>query len=416
MSLITVYDDVLKPALVADYFEVLISDCKAAFDIKSLNTGSSSSSSSSSNVNSDSYSVGSTYFIRANETPDCNLERLVKEIYSFHTAGIECDATSSGAEWWTQVIDSRDDIGFHWDRDYELEESEGVHVYPIKSTVTYLSDCGAPTMIVDKRGTADSSHELIGVADKFSLCKPKIGRSIVFDGSLLHAAPSGIEDENDEDNSQSDSDDDDEEEEEEEDDEEDDDVVRRVTLLVNVWIDHIPHQAKRFEQLTPAALTTTIPEDLLNLCWKKRPSGLHHHHHHVDQSCSDFELLCSSSSCSHTKRWKFNNSGANYTIEVPLPPVVQLIDRLMERGSLTVRYNGIEDSTTTNDESDEHKGGSLDDCKIRIAYSKHQFVDNSEDEVDEEDDEQHDEDDHDVDDEDEDVAVIEESKPKRTRY
>lgn len=407
MSLITVYEDVLKPALVADYFEVLIGDCKAAFDIKSLN--SSSSSSSSSNVNSGSYSVGSTYFIRANEIPVCNLERLVKEIYSFHTAGIECDTSSSGAEWWTQVIDSRDDIGFHWDRDYELEESEGVHVYPIKSTVTYLSDCGAPTMIVDKRGTADSSYELIGVADTFSLCKPKVGRSIVFDGSLLHAAPSGIDDENDEDESQSDSDDDDEEEEEEE---EDDDVERRVTLLVNVWIDHIPHQAKRFEQLSPAALTTTIPEDLLHLCWKRLAGQ------EDDQSCSDLELLCSSSSCSRMKRWKFNNTGTNYTIEVPLPPVNQLTDRLIERGSLTVRY-GVEDSTSTDDKTDEHKDSS-NDCKIRIAYSKHQPVDHSEDEEDEGDDDEHDEDDHDVDadeeDGDEDVAVIEESKPKRTRY
>jgi hypothetical protein len=232
----------------------------------------------------------------------------------------------------------------------------------------------------------------------------------MFDGSLLHAAPSGIHDENDEDESQSDSDD-----EEEEEEEDDDNVERRVTLLVNIWIDHIPHQAKRFKQLSPAALTTTIPEDLLHLRygrdnWKE---GLDD-----DQSCSDLELLCSSSSCSRTKRWKFNNTGTNYTIEVPLPPVNQLTDRLMERGSLTVRY-GVEDSTSINDETNEHKG-SLNDCKIRIAYSKHQPVDQSEDEEDEEDDDEHDEDDHDVDadeeDGDEDTAVIEESKPKRTRY
>jgi|TARA_B100001142_G_scaffold7578_1_gene7520 hypothetical protein len=47
------------------------------------------------------------------------------------------DPSRSGAEWWTQVIDARDEIGTHWDKDYGLE-SANVNVHPQIATVTYL--------------------------------------------------------------------------------------------------------------------------------------------------------------------------------------------------------------------------------------------------------------------------------------
>ena len=42
--------------------------------------------------------------------------------------------------------------GFHWDRDYGLEESEGLCLYPHLATVTYLSDVGAPTIVLNDVG------------------------------------------------------------------------------------------------------------------------------------------------------------------------------------------------------------------------------------------------------------------------
>ena len=53
-----------------------------------------------------------------------------------------------GAEWWTQVIDPRDDIGVHWDKDYALEPA-GVNLHPHVGTVTYVgaSTEGAPTLV-----------------------------------------------------------------------------------------------------------------------------------------------------------------------------------------------------------------------------------------------------------------------------
>ena len=42
-------------------------------------------------------------------------------------------------------------IGFHWDQDEDLMDSEGLSLCPQISTITYLTDVGAPTLILDAR-------------------------------------------------------------------------------------------------------------------------------------------------------------------------------------------------------------------------------------------------------------------------
>eukprot|EP01035_Chromulina_nebulosa_P018091 gene18091-23740_t len=63
------------------------------------------------------------------------------------------------AEWWTQVIDSNDDIGFHWDKDYGIEESTSFNLFPHLGTVTYLSDYGGPTVVLPCRGNGNLSKD-----------------------------------------------------------------------------------------------------------------------------------------------------------------------------------------------------------------------------------------------------------------
>lgn len=59
----------------------------------------------------------------------------------------------SGAEWWVQVREeghhSHLGMPFHWDKDEKLMEEEGVIVCPAISTVTYLTDFGAPTAVLE---------------------------------------------------------------------------------------------------------------------------------------------------------------------------------------------------------------------------------------------------------------------------
>lgn len=51
-----------------------------------------------------------------------------------------------------QVIEDGDDIGWHWDKDYNME-TQGINVHPCLATVTYLSNLGGPTVILEKRVT-----------------------------------------------------------------------------------------------------------------------------------------------------------------------------------------------------------------------------------------------------------------------
>ena len=104
---------------------LFIKDCSRAFNCRSLQKKSKSKNK---NVNKPDkqYSSGSTFFIKSNSQPRCLLESIALSIFNYHTSnnnsnnhGLpEYDANTSGAEWWTQVIDHRDEIGMHWDRDY----------------------------------------------------------------------------------------------------------------------------------------------------------------------------------------------------------------------------------------------------------------------------------------------------------
>jgi hypothetical protein len=67
----------------------LVKDCQDCFNCKS---------------SSDSYSSGSTFFMRCDLVPRCTLERLALDIFKYHTKDCaDIDTHASGAEWWTQV-------------------------------------------------------------------------------------------------------------------------------------------------------------------------------------------------------------------------------------------------------------------------------------------------------------------------
>ena len=86
----------------------LIADCEAVFTARATGAGEGLSS-------------GATFWVAANAKPKTALERLALQIFAHHAAGAEYDPSRSGAEWWTVVIDDTDDVGLHWDRDYDLQ-------------------------------------------------------------------------------------------------------------------------------------------------------------------------------------------------------------------------------------------------------------------------------------------------------
>jgi hypothetical protein len=144
------------------------------------------------------YETNATYWIGAGEEPSTALEQFVLDIFRFHVRGHDgtFDVARSGAEWWTQVVDSERDIGFHWDRDYEVQREQGLCIHPHLATVTYLSGSGgAPTVVVPAASplaASDLPAACLGPLRNAHACWPVPGSHLAFDGRLLHGAPAAL--------------------------------------------------------------------------------------------------------------------------------------------------------------------------------------------------------------------------------
>ncbi|CAE7262379.1 unnamed protein product, partial [Symbiodinium pilosum] len=139
------------------------------------------------------YSSGKTFWTPWTQEPRCELEALALAILRRHCPD---PAASAGVEWWTLCLETDADVGWHWDRDYVLEDS-GVNLHPMLGTVTYLSEepCQLSTMAVDVVSPAtreEAAPVPLPAADAQALCvvvPPRAGRHLVFDGRFLHGAP-----------------------------------------------------------------------------------------------------------------------------------------------------------------------------------------------------------------------------------
>lgn len=310
----------------------IVKDCKAVFNCRSLKSST------------DDYSEGCTYFIKASESSRCSLEHIALSIFQHHTSGMaDIDASNSGAEWWTQVIDSRDDIGFHWDRDYGVEEETGQHIYPDFGTVTYLSDNGGPTVVMNKIGGDDDTHDITGDIDEFIASKPMFGKHLLFGGNLLHAAPSSlIEDEDEEDDGESDDD--------ESGSEDDPNCVFRVTLLVNVWVNHVPIQSIRFPDAQIGELSTNLLSKPVNGCLKFTKA----------QSEPQTTIKLDAVNCSRTMLWKFSNSDVKYIVSCPLPEASSVAASFDKHHLIAYKYSTedvqVNITVDESEDSDDEEG------------------------------------------------------------
>ena len=212
--------------------------------------------------------------------PRCSLEQFALNVFNHHVPeSLGYDKSKSGAEWWVQIrpspegtgrysmFDSDDDgqnsmsktgISFHWDKDEDLRLLTGgnTYIFPHLSTVTYLTDLGAPTLILNCR-----IHNLTGewiIPGKDSPIQeenvegfvswPKAGKHVCFDGRFLHAAPpdlmeSGAFERQIKFDTDPSCDDDDEIRKKK--------LVRRyrrVTFLVNIWLNYSPFEVKPFPE------------------------------------------------------------------------------------------------------------------------------------------------------------------------
>jgi hypothetical protein len=196
-------------ALKFDHRELWERDCQAVFTAREKEQD-------------EPYSAGVTYFCPALMKPRCALEALALSVFHMHCQHLETGVMipeQSGAEWWTLVLDSDekegkarsghvsdgdgeddeedegDDVGLHFDADYGLEDQvPNLLLHPRLATVTYLTNHGAPTLVLDQRSpTPDEWHKnaLHNRSIRTGwISHPRVGRHLAFDGRLLHGAPS----------------------------------------------------------------------------------------------------------------------------------------------------------------------------------------------------------------------------------
>ena len=186
-----------------------------------------------------------SFWMPADAEPTCPLERLALSIFRLHTSGRPFDRARSGAEWWANVTRSETvrrtqgsygDIAVHLDKDEDAYSRYNLLVHPALSTVTYLSDAGAPTLVLpgarlDMYGEYPAEELPSAV-----LVPPAAGRHLCFDGRLLHGAPACLCEGAAE--------------------------YERVTFCVNVWIHHAPGRLRRFGHGAPPTTGASPPPPL----------------------------------------------------------------------------------------------------------------------------------------------------------
>lgn len=242
---------------------------------------------------------------------------------------------------------------------------------------------------MNKVGTPHTKEDLSGLADDMIVSRPVFGKHIKFDGRLLHAAPSDLLEEVDDEEEDDDEDEENESESEssagsegkvdhiktdsgdensesgrvedngsESDENSSDEAYpKRVTFLVNIWLNHIPIQSKAFPEgrlkhmksslESPSLLPSSLMESATdcNLTDKISIASMDSRllfggSASIETPSLPIESTATINSETNTtsaidqhcqeKIWKFSNGGLKYAINIPLPPGEQL-NALLEK-------------------------------------------------------------------------------------
>lgn len=197
----------------------------------------------------------------------CLLEELAWQVCSKHTQNIlkqnnsENDVTV-GCEWWVQNKPrngpaTETQIGLHYDTDYYVNQRYDIGVFPVLSTVTYLTSGGWPTLVTENTITDTVGSDI----DTVHISRARAGKHIAFDGRFLHGVPPLPEFE---DVKQFESKD------------------NRVTFLVNVWINHKPSGIEPLSSIIASSLSPSTTS--LELKWN---SADRQSSHQIIDQCPD---------------------------------------------------------------------------------------------------------------------------------
>ena len=92
----------------------------------------------------------------------------------------------AGGEWWIQSRNTNENIGFHVDKDEGVASEEQWMKMPALSTVTYLTDEGGPTLVLNQSSNRGGNQQTPELPTQGILVFPKKNRHILFRGNLQH--------------------------------------------------------------------------------------------------------------------------------------------------------------------------------------------------------------------------------------
>jgi len=320
------------------------------------------------------------------------------------------DPSNSGAEWWVQIRPSPaktgryslvremdkleaaqqnkesstgesgcdDDlptgISFHWDKDEELRLMTGgsLYIHPHISTVTYLTNIGAPTMVldcmVDPASGSDGLPDLNKPVKGGFISWPRTGKHLSFDGRMLHAAPIDLMEEGEFErqceikNTTTKTSQNDLIEENEKKKKKESRQKRRVTFLVNIWLNYRPFGVNPFPQTMIDKLSSV--ESVGDLFPKSKDnvpgSDQNDVKYHSPVTVAEVNVK-NQSQTTESFTWPLGGNNSQEKIKVQIPLSI-IRSKMKEGGNINIQWNEdasemnskngvlvIKDDTTEND-------------------------------------------------------------------
>lgn len=133
------------------------------------------------------------FSIEDNTSPRHSIEQSILIAYELaqnitnYSENANCQSIV-GAEWWIQKRTATEGISFHYDKDEGLASVHSTMRHPAISTVTYLTDCGAPTLVLNMT-TPDGNGDVPEIPTNGYISYPKSNMHLMFRSAYTYPHP-----------------------------------------------------------------------------------------------------------------------------------------------------------------------------------------------------------------------------------
>ena len=179
----------------------------------------------------------------------------------------------------------------------DMQTDQGVLLHPMVATVTYLAApaAAAPTVVLERPSPLLAGESATGSIPCAAVCWPAVGRHLCFDGKLLHGALPDLTLPHSQGG-----------------------AVKRITLLVNVWLNHTPWGAEKLPRKLSKKLSAVGNGARMGFERAEAVSPL------------ALEVRAADATDVRSNGWVFNEQGRKLRLTLPWP--AEKLQSLCQRG------------------------------------------------------------------------------------